>query len=164
MSLWLITAIPYSFHTFDSLWSFLPATKSSRSLLDQHKLAISTSENCGAGESENLRYKLAEFLSCFCDGWECEWVLVFICFCVLFGKCSIFEVKLYIAYNSIRAVNGTHACRPCRSGVHLNSFFRSATSGNLSHCRSPPHPYHAQISKTLKFALINFVSNFCFAI
>ncbi len=138
LSLWLVSAITYSSHTFDSLWSFLPATKSSRGLLDQHKLAIFTSESCGAGESENLRYKLAEFLSCFCDGWECEWVVVFICFCVLFGKCSIFEVNLYIAYNSIRAVNGTHACRSCRSGVHLNSFFRSATSGNLSHSHSPP--------------------------
>jgi hypothetical protein len=63
-------------------------------------------------------------------------------------------------------VNGTLTCRPCRSGVHLNSFFRSATSCNLSHSHSPPPPplSHAQISKTLKFALINFVSNFCFAI
>jgi hypothetical protein len=68
LSLWLVSAITYSSHTFDSLWSFLPATKSSRGLLDQHKLAIFTSESCGAGESENLRYKLAEFLSCFCDG------------------------------------------------------------------------------------------------
>lgn len=65
---------------------------------------------------------------------------MFICFCVLFGKCSIFEVKLYIAYNIIRAVNGTLTCRPCRSGVHLNSFFRSATSCNLSHSHSPPPP------------------------
>jgi len=68
MSLWLVTAIPYSFHTFDSLWSFLPATKRSRSLLDQHKLAFYTSGKLGGAESENLRYKLAEFLSCFCDG------------------------------------------------------------------------------------------------
>jgi hypothetical protein len=49
MSLWLVTATPYYFHTFDSVWSFLPATKSSRSLLGQHKLAILLLKVVGRG-------------------------------------------------------------------------------------------------------------------
>jgi len=48
MFLWLVAAIPYSFHPFDSLWSFLLATKTSRSLLEQHDLAILLLKAVGA--------------------------------------------------------------------------------------------------------------------
>jgi hypothetical protein len=48
MFLWLVAAIPYSFHPFDSLWSFLLATKTSRSLLEQHDLAILLLKALGA--------------------------------------------------------------------------------------------------------------------
>jgi hypothetical protein len=48
MFLWLVAAIPYSFHPFDSLWSFLLATKTSRSLLEQHDLAILLLKAMGA--------------------------------------------------------------------------------------------------------------------
>jgi hypothetical protein len=48
MFLWLVAAIPYSIHRSESLWSFLLATKTSRSLLEQHDLAILLLKAVGA--------------------------------------------------------------------------------------------------------------------
>jgi hypothetical protein len=48
MFLCLVAAIPYSFHPFDSLWSFLLAPETSRSLLEQHELAILLLKAVGA--------------------------------------------------------------------------------------------------------------------
>ncbi len=73
MFLWFVAAIPYFFQPFDSLWSFLLATKTPRSFLEHMNFAA---ESCWC--RLNLSCKLGQDLSCFCDGGWC--VHLFLCF------------------------------------------------------------------------------------